>query len=109
MTLQEILAKGKQYTLVFLKKGHNYDMVNPKALEENQKQHLEYLMGLRAKGILAINGPLTDESDIVGVSIYNSSDLEYVQSLVSNDPGVKAGRFAYDIHGWFSFPGDKLG
>src|SRR5919206_227732 len=61
MTLQEILAKGKQYTLVFLKKGPHYDILDPKELQQNQTQHLEYLLGLRAKGILSINGPVTDE------------------------------------------------
>jgi uncharacterized protein YciI len=109
MTLNEILAKGKQYTLVFLKKGPHYDILDPKEVQQNQTQHLEYLLGLRAKGILSINGPVTDECDVVGVSIYNSPDKEYVESLVSNDPGVKSGRFVYEIHTWFSFPGDSLG
>jgi uncharacterized protein YciI len=108
MTLQEILAKGKQYTLVFLKKGPHYDMLDPKELQQNQTQHLEYLLGLREKGILCINGPVTDECDIVGVSIYNSQHKDEIEALVSNDPGVKSGRFVYEIHTWFSFPGDKL-
>ena len=108
MKLQEILAKGKQYTLVFLKKGLHFDMLDPKELQNNQTQHLEYLLGLREKGVLCINGPVTDECDIVGVSIYNSHDKAEIEALVSNDPGVKAGRFVYEIHTWFSFPGDKL-
>jgi len=108
MKLHEILAKGRQYTLVFLKKGPNYDMLDPKEVQQNQTQHLEYLLGLREKGVLCINGPITDESDIVGVSIYNSHDKEEIEALVSKDPGVRSGRFVYDIHTWFSFPGDKL-
>jgi uncharacterized protein len=108
MTLKEILAKGKQYTLVFLKKGPHYDMLDPNELQQNQTQHLEYLLGLREKGILCINGPVTDECNIVGVSIYNSKDVGEIERLVTNDPGVKSGRFLYEIHTWFSFPGDKL-
>jgi uncharacterized protein YciI len=108
MKLHEILAKGKQYTLVFLKKGPHYDMLDPKELQHNQTHHLEYLLGLREKGILCINGPVTDECDIVGVSIYNSHDKDEIEALVSKDPGVMAGRFVYEIHTWFSFPGDKL-
>lgn len=108
MKLQEILAKGKQYTLVFLKKGPHYDMLDPKELQHTQTQHLEYLLRLREKGILCINGPVTDECDIVGVSIYNSYDKNEIEALVMADPGVKAGRFVYEIHTWFSFPGDKL-
>jgi len=108
MKLQEILAKGKQYTLVFLKKGPHFDMLDPKELQQNQTQHLEYLLGLREKGVLCINGPVTDECDVVGVSIYNSRDKEEIEALVSEDPAVRAGRFVYEIHTWFSFPGDKL-
>lgn len=108
MTLKEILAKGKQYTLVFLKKGPHYDMLDPKELQLNQTQHLEYLLGLRSRGILCINGPVTDECDIVGVSIYNSQNKDEINDLVRDDPGVKSGRFVYEIHSWFSFPGDTL-
>ena len=108
MKLQEILAKGKQYTIVFLKKGPHYDVLDPKEVQENQTQHLEYLLGLRADGILCINGPVTDESNIVGVSIYDSHNKDEIEALVAKDPGVKSGRFVYEIHTWFSFPGDKL-
>jgi uncharacterized protein YciI len=109
MTIEEIIAKGKQYTLVLLKKGANYDNMEPDILRENHMAHLQHLFSLRDQGILAINGPVTDECDIVGVSIYNSADKKEVESYVIDDPGVKAGRFDYEIYSWFSIPGDKLG
>ena len=109
MTIEEIIAKGKQYTMVLLKKGANYDNMEPGDLRQNQMAHLEHLFSLRDKGILAINGPVTDEYDIVGVSIYNSANKKEVELYVTNDPGVKAGRFVYEIYSWFSIPGDKLG
>ena len=109
MTIEEIIAKGKQYTLVLLKRGPNYDYMEADDLRQNQMQHLQYLFGLRDRGILAINGPVTDESEIVGVSIYNSANKEEVESFVTNDPGVRSGRFDYEIYNWFSIPGDKLG
>jgi len=109
MTIEEIIAKGKQYTLVLLKRGPNYDNMQPDILQQNHLAHLQHLFGLRDKGILAINGPVVDECDIVGVSIYNSADKKEVESYVINDPGVKAGRFVYEIYSWFSIPGDKLG
>ncbi len=109
MIIEEIIAKGKQYTIVLLKRGPNYDNMEADAVRQNQIQHLQYLFDLRGKGILAINGPVTDESEIVGVSIYNSSDKQEVESFVTNDPGVISGRFIYEIYSWFSIPGDKLG
>jgi uncharacterized protein YciI len=79
MTIEEIIAKGKQYTMVLLKKGANYDNMEPDDLRQNQMAHLEHLFSLPDKGILAINGPVTDEYDIVGVSIYNSADKKEVE------------------------------
>jgi hypothetical protein len=54
MTIEEIIAKCKQYILVFLKKGPNYNNIEADALQQNHMQHLQYLFGLRDQGILAI-------------------------------------------------------
>ena len=53
MTIEEIIAKGKQYTIVLLKRGPNYDNMEADAIRQNQIQHLQYLFGLRDQGILA--------------------------------------------------------
>jgi len=90
MTIEEIIAKGKQYTMVLLKKGANYDNMEADALHQNHIAHLQYLFSLRDQGILAINGPVTDECDIVGVSIYNSGDKKEVESYVVNFAGYFA-------------------
>jgi uncharacterized protein YciI len=108
MTLEEVLAKVKPYTLVLLKTGINQNMKFEEQ-QRNHAEHVQYLLGLREQGVLAINGPIADEAEVIAVSIYNSADRDQVKTWVENDPGIKSGRFTYEILRMFGFPGDKLG
>ncbi len=62
---------------------------------------------LRAAGVLSIVCPVTDESEIAGIGIFNAS-IEEVSKLMDEDPGVKADVFVYELHPCRSFPGDSL-
>lgn len=104
---QEIQSKGKPYTMVFLIEGTTRDQDETMA-DEIQVNHLKYLQSLRDQGVLPIHGPLLDEGKIVGIAIYNSTDPEQVKKWCENDPGYKAGRFTYEIHPFFTFPGSAL-
>ncbi len=104
--VREILAQGKPYTLVFLRRG-------PTPFDEEQAtalrwRHVGYLMGLRAEGKLLVNGPLRDDCEIVGVSIYAETDAATVRAWVEADPGIQSGYLAYELHPWFGIPGDGL-
>ena len=104
--VREIVSRGKPYTLVFLRRGS--------VLHDEQQaaairwRHVGYLMGLRAEGKLLVNGPLTDDCEIVGVSIYGETDPATVRAWVEADPGIQAGYLAYELHPWFGIPGDGL-
>jgi uncharacterized protein YciI len=104
---KEIASKGKQYTLVFLIEGSNRDQDEATA-DEIQFNHLKYLMTLREQGILPMHGPLLSGGKIVGVGVYNSTDLEQVKKWCEGDPGFKAGRFTYEYHPFFTFPGSTI-
>jgi hypothetical protein len=62
---------------------------------------------LRAEGILSIVCPFSDDSDISGIGIFNST-IEETKKIMDEDPGVIAGAFIYEIHPCRSFPGDSL-
>ena len=53
-------------------------------------------------------GPVTDEANIKGLSIFNLQDKEQVKMYVESDPAVKSGHFSYNINKWFGLPGDSL-
>ncbi len=103
------IATGKQYILVFLIAGPNYESYPSELLDENHRAHLRHLFTLKSEQKLLINGPLGKENKrIRGLSIYNSSSIEEVQTWVEADPAVIAGRFTYEIYPWFGIPGGTL-
>ncbi|MDR3666792.1 MAG: YciI family protein [Ignavibacteriaceae bacterium] len=103
----DTVSKGKQYTLFLYKAGPNRDQ----PVEEEKKlqmAHLHFLFSLRAEGKLILNGPVTDETDLRGIGIFNMTDKKEIEEIISRDPAVKAGRLTYEIYSWFGIPGDNL-
>lgn len=106
--IQSEIARGKNYTVVFLTAGPNRSAYPAEKLEENHMAHLAYLFALKEEGKLLVNGPVTDNPNFLGMSIYASSDKEEVRALVEADPAVIAGRFSYEMYSYFSLPGSTL-
>ena len=52
--------------------------------------------------------PVPGESEVKGIGIFNSENIDEVKSIMDDDPGVKTGFFVYELYLGFSFPGDKL-
>jgi predicted enzyme related to lactoylglutathione lyase/uncharacterized protein YciI len=105
-SLQKEIARGRAYALVFLKAGP----ARGQSAEETarlQVAHLTYLFRLRAEGKLVINGPLTSDGELRGLSIYNT-DVAEARRLAEADPAVQAGRLVVEAHPWFGLPGDSL-
>jgi hypothetical protein len=102
--MQEMMTKTKNYNLVILKTGPQYDQQDAKAtIWEHGRRNFE----LRAKGKLSIVCPIADSGEVRGVGIFNVDEIELKQ-IMDEDPGVKAGIFIYEIHPVRSFPGDRL-
>ncbi len=106
-SIQQIIASGKQYTVFLYKAGPHRDQPAAEA-DQIQMEHLRYLFQLRAEGKLVINGGVMDETELKGVGVFNTTDIEEVKRLLEDDPAIKAGRVIYEIHPWFSIPGDSL-
>ena len=104
---QDIRSRIKPYTVVFLIKGNKRDQ-DENVMDEIQLNHLKYLNDLREKGFLPMHGPFADDGNVIGIAIFNSSDAEQVKQWCEGDPGFKAGRFSYEIHPFFTFPGSTL-
>jgi len=50
---------------------------------------------------------VNDGTEVKGVGIFSTSEEE-TKRIMDEDPAVKAGIFAYEIHPCRSFPGDML-
>ena len=70
-------------------------------------EHGRRNFAIRAEGILSIVCPLSDDSNLKGVGIFNAS-VEEVKKIMDDDPGEKEGVFISEIHKCRSFPGDTL-
>ena len=102
--MHEILPKTKEYSIVLLKPGPKHDQPGARKIiwEHGRKN-----FALRADGLLSIVCPVTVESNLAGLGIFNVNQ-EKTKKIMDEDPGVIAGIFIYEIHPCRSFPGDSL-
>ena len=75
--IQETVAYGRGYTLVLLWEGPKRDQAGAEA-DRLQQEHLRHLFTLRNEGKLLLNGPVLDESELVGIAIYAGQDSDAV-------------------------------
>jgi uncharacterized protein YciI len=106
--VQAELSKARAYSLAFFVQGPERTEESVELAQKNQMLHLQYLFALKEKNQLLVFGPLTDDSPIKGIMIFNLTDVTEVKKLLDNDPHVKAGHLAYEVHPWFGIPGHTL-
>lgn len=100
----QMILQAKLYSIVLLKSGSKYGTPESQAIIwEHARRNFE----LREKGLLSIVCPVSDETDLKGIGIFNA-DLEQTKEIMDGDPGVIAGVFIYEVHAARSFPGDGL-
>jgi hypothetical protein len=102
--MYSMFPKTKEYSIVLLKPGPNTDQQDVrKIIWEHGRRNF----ALRADGLLSIVCPVTVESNLSGLGIFNATPEE-TQKIMDEDPAVQAGIFIYEIHPCRSFPGDCL-
>ena len=108
--LQQARSTTKPYTVVVLRAGPRFEMPDPDRSSEVAKiiwAHGKRNYALPLAGLMPVVCPVGDGSGVTGISIFDTSP-EDVDRIMSNDPGVQAGVFTYDIHPTRSFPGSSL-
>jgi hypothetical protein len=90
------------YTLVLLRRPPDAPDMPDEELDALQARHLAYRAELRRQGVLVVNGPLGEQSDISmrGLSIF-ACDPDEARRLSDGDPSVQAGRLTYDVMEWW--------
>lgn len=102
--MMQMISQAKLYSIVLLKSGPNYWK------PDNQPiiwEHARRNFALREEGLLSIVCPVSDETDLKGLGIFNAT-AEQTTEIMEGDPGVMAGVFIYEVHPARSFPGDSL-
>jgi uncharacterized protein YciI len=90
------------YTLVLLRRAPDAPPMSDEELNALQARHLAYRAELHRQGVLVVNGPLAEQSDLAlrGLSIF-ACDLAEAARLSDGDPSVQAGRLTYDLFEWW--------
>ena len=102
--MRSLMATTRPYTLVLLRRTAAYD---PEGSAPIVWEHGRRNFTLRADGRLAVVCPIRDGSDLAGLGIF-ALDADATRAVMEEDPGVRAGIFAYELHPTRSFPGDAL-
>lgn len=100
------------YSLVLLRRPADAPVMSEEELGALQSRQLAYRAELKRQGVLVVNGPLDQQSDVSmrGLSIF-ACDLVEAARLSDDDPSVHAGRLTYDLMEWWvaagslAFPG----
>lgn len=103
----QIPAGMKQYWFVMLKKGAKRDQT-PEQSSKLQAGHMANITAYADSGKLQIAGPFMDDGDWRGIFILDVPDRAAAEKMCAEDPAVKAGRLACEIHPWISQPGATL-
>lgn len=101
------VAKGKPYTLVFLKSGKAIPKKSQSA-QQMQIDHLTNLFTMEQEGKISIFGPVINDPKLRGIIVFNSTNRESIIDELNKDPYIKAGYLKYELLDWFSIPGQKL-
>jgi len=90
------------FTMVLLRRSPDAPRMSEDALDALQARHLAYRAQLRRAGVLVVNGPLGEQSDVGmrGLSIF-ACDLDQARRMTDADPSVQAGRLTYDVFEWW--------
>jgi hypothetical protein len=102
--MMQMLATTKTYTVIILKAGPG---IGEPGAKQIMREHGRRNFALRAERLLSIVCPVTDDSEVKGIGIFNTDEAE-TKKIMDADPGVAAGVFVYEIHPCRSFPGDSL-
>src|SRR3989442_15619203 len=82
--MRQMRSTTRQYCIVILKTGPK---MNEAGVETIIWEHGRRNFALRADGVLSIVCPISDGSNVAGVSIFNAP-VEEVKKIMDEDPGV---------------------
>ena len=85
----------KPYFLGFLMKGAHWN--DTAGSEDLQPKQLAFLRAQIEAGKYIVAGPVTDGGEMVGFAIIEAANLEVAQTIIAEDPAVKAGRLTAEV------------
>jgi len=94
-------TKLVQFQMVLLKRGPNWTAANS-ASSETRNRHHSFFEELITSGKAVIGGPVTEESELVGLYVLRVKTADEAKAVAAEDPLVKGGYVTAEIHPWWS-------
>jgi len=91
-----------QFQMVLLKRGPNWTATDTPEGQKIRSGHHEYFQTMVQSGKAVLAGPLDDDSDIRGIYVFRTKNQEEALGWANDDPAVKAGHLAVEMHPWWS-------
>jgi uncharacterized protein YciI len=93
-------GRMETYYMGFLIKGPNWTASPQPGGEKLQEAHLAHLRKMAERGKLLVAGPFLDNTRIRGILVFKAASAEEARVLAGEDPAVRAGRLAVEVHPW---------
>ncbi len=109
LTLVVVTAQAPQapppnmaaYYVVLLKRGPERSTGDKAADADLQARHIGSLERRWREKTLVGAGPVTDDGDLRGLLLITAGDDDAARAIAADDPAVKAGRLAVEVHPWW--------
>jgi uncharacterized protein YciI len=99
----------KQYWFVMLVRGpRREEPITAERSAELQAGHMAHMTAQHAAGRLVMAGPFGDDGPWRGIQIFDAGSQADVEAICAEDPAVKAGRLACEVHPWWGQVGTAL-
>lgn len=96
--MRDVPKNLKPYFLGLLRRGPRWNETEGAEAAELLPRHLAYLREQSEAGRYLAAGPVVDESELSGVLLIAAESLAQAQAIAQEDPGVRAGRLAVEVH-----------
>ncbi len=95
----------KTYQLVLVRAAGKPRFMDERAVQATQEAHLAWLKRLHADGKAVASGPIERGGDLRSALVLDVASKEEAEAIVRDDPWVKAGRVAPEVHPWWASGG----
>ncbi len=108
VTIADSTYHMKQYWFVLYTTGPDTTRLDSTTSADLLKAHLAHQGEQAKRGLIQVGGPFGDKSNWRGLLLYDCETKEEVEGYLRQDPFVKRGKLAYDIHPWYGAIGTVL-